>query len=112
MSSAFRRLQGLLSKFLIPVADRLAALLADGVDVVITSYSIHYTKLYDGKGAKLSVFPVSEQKRWTAKMPNIAGEWAKGVEAKGLPAKQITKFYIDAVRKKGGQPVRDWDKEL
>jgi len=78
----------------------------------VSENRIKHFKIIAGKGAKLSVFPVSEQKRWTAKMPNIAGEWAKGVEAKGLPAKQITKFYIDAVRRKGGQPIRDWDKEL
>jgi TRAP-type C4-dicarboxylate transport system substrate-binding protein len=64
------------------------------------------------KGAKISAFSVAEQKRWTSKMPNIAGEWAKKVEAKGLPAKMIVKFYMDAVRKAGGKPIRDWDKEL
>jgi TRAP-type C4-dicarboxylate transport system substrate-binding protein len=63
------------------------------------------------KGAKLYTWPVPEQKRWTEKMPNIAAEWAKGVEAKGLPAKAVMKFYLDSVRKNGGQPIRDWDKE-
>jgi len=77
----------------------------------VSANRIKHFKIIASKGAKLSTFPVSEQKRWTGKMPNIAGEWAKGVEAKGLPAKQIMKFYMDSVRKRGGQPVRDWDKE-
>ncbi|HUT50710.1 MAG TPA: C4-dicarboxylate TRAP transporter substrate-binding protein [Alphaproteobacteria bacterium] len=77
----------------------------------VTANRVKHFAIIAKNGAKLSTFPLSEKKRWTAKMPNIAGEWAKNVEAKGLPARQIMKFYLDGVRKRGGQPVRDWDKE-
>jgi len=64
------------------------------------------------QGAKLSTMPEAERKKWVNAVPNIAGEWAKRIEAKGLPANQVLKAYIEGVRKRGGTPLRDWDKQL
>jgi hypothetical protein len=44
-------------------------------------------------------------------MPNLAAEWAKTNASKG-PAKEIVQTYMDALRKRGVKPARDWDKEL
>jgi len=63
-------------------------------------------------GAKLSTMPDAEKKKWVQAVPNIAGEWAKRIEAEGLPAKAVLKAYMDGVRKRGGTPLRDWDKDL
>ena len=78
----------------------------------VTANRVKQFEIIAKQGAKISKFDRAEQKRWTALMPNIAGEWAKQVEAQGLPAKEILKAYMDGVRKRGGTPVRDWDKEL
>ena len=43
-------------------------------------------------------------------MPNIAQDWAKVQEAKGLPARQILSAYMNAMRQRGVKPVREWDK--
>jgi len=64
------------------------------------------------KGIKFHKLSEAEKAKWAAALPNLAGQWAKQVEAKGLPAKKILKVYMDAVRKRGNKPVRNWDKEL
>ena len=45
-------------------------------------------------------------------MPNVAADWVKRNEAKGLPARQVLKMYMDGMRARGETPLRDWDKEL
>lgn len=52
----------------------------------------------------------AERQRWFQAMPNIAQEWVKTNEAKGLPAGQVLKAYMDTARKRGAKPARDWDK--
>lgn len=52
----------------------------------------------------------AERLKWFNAMPNIAQEWVKTNEAKGLPAEQVLKAYMDAARKRGAMPARDWDK--
>ncbi|MDH3232104.1 MAG: C4-dicarboxylate TRAP transporter substrate-binding protein [Alphaproteobacteria bacterium] len=64
------------------------------------------------KGAKITVLPLAEQQKWAKALPNLAGQWTKQIEAKGLPAKAVLKTYLDGVRKRGNKPIRAWDKEL
>lgn len=62
------------------------------------------------QGVSISALPRPEQEKWASLVPDIAGEWVKANEAKGLPAGQVLKTYLDDVRDKGGKPLRDWDK--
>lgn len=74
-------------------------------------HAVSFNKLLPKKfGAKINVMPKAEQKKWAAALPDLAGEWAKRLEAKGLPAKLVIKTYMDGVRKRGITPLRDWDK--
>jgi TRAP-type transport system periplasmic protein len=52
-----------------------------------------------------------EREKWVKTMPNLAAEWVKANAAKG-PAKEIVKTYMDALRKRGVKPARNWDQEL
>ncbi len=52
-----------------------------------------------------------EREKWVQTMPNLAADWAKANASKG-PAKEIVKTYMDALRKRGVKPARDWDREL
>jgi hypothetical protein len=45
-------------------------------------------------------------------MPNIAKEWADGLEAQGVPAADFMRAYMDGLRARGETPVRNWDEEL
>lgn len=52
-----------------------------------------------------------EREKWVKTMPNLAADWAKANASKG-PAKEVVKTYMEALRKRGVKPARDWDKEL
>lgn len=52
----------------------------------------------------------AERETWIRGLPNIAQDWVKAQEAKGLPARQVLVAFMDAARKRGAKPVRDWDK--
>ena len=54
----------------------------------------------------------ADREAWVTAMPNIAKEWADGLEERGTPAREFMKAYIDGVRERGGEPVRAWDDEL
>jgi len=61
-------------------------------------------------GAVVTTLPLAEQKKWAAAMPDVASQWVKSTSAKGLPAKQVLKAWMDGARKAGVKPLRDWDK--
>ena len=78
---------------------------------IIANRAKHF-KILAAKGAKISTMPVSEQRKWANGLPNIAKTWADRQEAKGLPGKKIMRAYMNAVRRHGEKPVRNWDREL
>ncbi|MBX3588964.1 MAG: C4-dicarboxylate TRAP transporter substrate-binding protein [Ramlibacter sp.] len=60
---------------------------------------------------RITALSDGERDKWVKTMPNLAAEWARTNASKG-PAKEIVKSYMDALRKRGVKPARDWDKEL
>lgn len=62
-------------------------------------------------GGKVYVLPEAERKKWAMTMPNIAKEWAEGLEEKGIPGKAILADYMDRMRAAKQPIMRDWDKE-
>lgn len=58
----------------------------------------------------LVTLPAADRARWVTGMPNLAQEWAKANDAKGLPATALLAAYMDGLRKRGEKPARDWDK--
>jgi TRAP-type C4-dicarboxylate transport system substrate-binding protein len=54
----------------------------------------------------------ADREAWVNALPNIAKEWADGLEGQGVPAREFMKAYLDGVRAKGETPVRNWDEEL
>ena len=62
----------------------------------------------------VTITPMSEADRqaWVSAMPNIAKEWADALEARGIPARDFMKSYLDGLRARGETPVRAWDSEL
>ena len=62
------------------------------------------------EGATIIDFPAAERKKWVDALPDLAGDWVKRNEAKGLPAKAVLSAFMDGVRKRGGKPGRNWDK--
>ena len=52
-----------------------------------------------------------QKKRWAEMMPNIPDRFAKSYEAKGIPARQIVKFVIEAQKQAGYKFPREWKVE-
>ena len=67
-------------------------------------------KLIPSKGGKISKFSMAEQKKWASGLPDLAGIWAAQQVKKGLPGKEVVKFYMESMRKRGAKPLRNWDK--
>jgi C4-dicarboxylate-binding protein DctP len=64
------------------------------------------------EGATVYELPQAERLKWLNGLPNIAGRWAEATEARGIPAREVLGIYMDAVRRRGGTPMRDWDREV
>ncbi len=62
------------------------------------------------QGATITDFPAAERQKWVNALPDLAGDWVKRNEAKGLPAKAVLSAFMDGVRKRDGKPARNWDK--
>ncbi|WP_238367759.1 C4-dicarboxylate TRAP transporter substrate-binding protein [Mesobacterium pallidum] len=61
---------------------------------------------------QISEMSEADREAWVAAMPNIAKEWAEGLEAQGVPATEFMKAYMQGLRDAGETPVRNWDDEL
>ena len=60
----------------------------------------------------VSELPPAEKQRWIEGLPNIAARWVEDTEARGIPAGRVLRIYMDAIRRRGGEPLRNWDLEL
>ena len=61
-----------------------------------------------------TIQPLTDEQRriWADSLPNMAKEWAEGLEARGLPGRQILRDYMDIMRANNQPIVRHWDREL
>jgi TRAP-type C4-dicarboxylate transport system substrate-binding protein len=60
------------------------------------------------EGATVREFPLAEREKWLAAMPDIAGRWIEATERRGYPAGVALRSYMNALRTRGAQPLRDW----
>ena len=63
-----------------------------------------------GEGATVIEFPLAEKQKWLAAMPDIASPWIEATERRGIPAGEALRAYLNAIRARGGMPLRDWDR--
>ena len=64
------------------------------------------------EGATVVTLADAEKHRWITGLPDIAGRWVESAEQRGHPAGEVLRMYMEAFRARGGQPLRDWDREL
>jgi TRAP-type C4-dicarboxylate transport system substrate-binding protein len=62
------------------------------------------------EGAVVTELPLGEKEKWLAAMPNIALRWIEATDRRGTPAGPVLRAYMDAIRARGGEPLRDWDR--
>ncbi len=61
------------------------------------------------EGATITDFNPREKKRWINNLPNIGGQWVEATEKRGHPAREILDAYMEAIRARGYQPLKNWD---
>jgi len=59
-------------------------------------------------GGKLVELSDAERKRWADALPPIAKTWGAEMQSKGLPATEVLRGYMDALKKAGAKVPRDW----
>ncbi len=59
-------------------------------------------------GGKIVEASAEERAAWAAAMPNIAAEWAAGLDAKGEPGSDMLQAYLGKLKAAGYTGVRDW----
>ena len=67
---------------------------------------------YKAGGGTVVELPADARAAWAAGMPNIAAEWAGGLDKKGAPGSDMLKAYMAKLKNAGQTPVRDWAAEL
>jgi TRAP-type C4-dicarboxylate transport system substrate-binding protein len=63
---------------------------------------------YVAAGGTVVEMPDAARAAWAASMPDIAGEWAAGLEAKGEPGAEMLNSYLGKLEAAGYVGVRDW----
>ena len=68
-------------------------------------------KAAEAAGAKMSTLSDEARKAYAEKMPNVAMDWAKDLDARGLPGTETLKTYMRLSREAGIAHARDWSQE-
>lgn len=66
---------------------------------------------YVAAGGTVVEMNPAEREAWAKAMPNIALEWAAGLDAKGEPGTDMLKAYLAKLQAAGYTGVRDWTAE-
>lgn len=66
---------------------------------------------YVDQGGTVVEMDPTERLAWAASMPNIAAEWAAGLDASGQPGTEMLNAYMAKLSDAGFTPVRDWAAE-
>jgi TRAP-type C4-dicarboxylate transport system substrate-binding protein len=83
--------------------DHIAKVSADLGDDSIAAYKKAGGHVFD--------LPRAERSKWARSLPNLAKEWAEGLDKEGLEGSAMLKYYMDAMRA-AKQPIeREWDRE-
>ena len=63
---------------------------------------------YVAAGGTITELGEDQRAAWADAMPNIAAEWAKGLDDSGQPGTEMLQAYMAKLKDAGFTPVRDW----
>ncbi|MEC7962084.1 MAG: C4-dicarboxylate TRAP transporter substrate-binding protein [Pseudomonadota bacterium] len=66
---------------------------------------------YVAAGGTIVEVSMEDRKAWADAMPNIAAEWAEGLDGKGEPGSEMLNAYLVKLQASGYAGVRDWAAE-
>mgnify|MGYP001544694001 CR=1 FL=1 len=84
--------------------DRVLAWFRNGLERLI--------HLRPAAGGTITEASAEDRKAWADAMPNIAAEWAKGLDDKGQPGTDMLNAYLGKLEASGFTGARDWTADL
>jgi TRAP-type C4-dicarboxylate transport system substrate-binding protein len=63
------------------------------------------------EGGEILVLTDEQRREWAMGLPNIAEDWVRDMEERGLPGRLILKDYMDIMRANDQPIMRHWDRE-
>ncbi len=66
---------------------------------------------YKARGGTIIQMSPAARAAWANSMPNIAKDWAAGLDKKGLPGTKLVAAYMDKMRAAKQPIMRHWDRE-
>ena len=66
---------------------------------------------YKAKGGTIIQMTQAARENWARTMPNIALQWAAGLDKKGLPGTKLLNAYMAKMRAAKQPIIRQWDQE-
>jgi TRAP-type C4-dicarboxylate transport system substrate-binding protein len=102
----WKRMPPEVQKVLREVGDEYSRRLADTLTKLTSTFEANMAK----EGGTINPIPPGERTKWANTMPNIAQDWVKRNEDRGLPAGTVLKTYVSKLRAAGQTGLRDWEK--
>jgi len=96
--------QGVLQEVAVAYRDHVASVAMDRAEESLAAY-------VEAGGTVVEV-SAEDRAAWANAMPNIAVEWARGLDEKGEPGSDMLKAYLGKLAEAGFTPTRDWASEL
>ncbi len=93
------------------VLKEVAVLYRDHVAGIAMDRAQESRDAYVAAGGTIVEMSDGERAAWANAMPNIAMEWAKGLDEAGQPGTEMLAAYMAKLRDAGFEPVRDWAAE-
>lgn len=63
---------------------------------------------FTAAGGTITKMSDDQRKAWAESLPDIAGEWANGLNDAGAPGTEMLKAYLATLETAGAKPLRDW----
>ena len=94
------------------VLQDVAVLYRDHVAGIAMDRAEESRAAYVAGGGTIVEMDADARAQWAGSMPNIALEWAAGLDAKGEPGTDMLNAYMAKLDASGYTPVRDWAAEV
>lgn len=102
----WKRMPPEVQKVLREVGDEYSVRLAGALTKATSVFEANIAK----EGGTVTAMPKEERAKWASTMPNIAQDWVKRNEERGVPAGAVLKTYTAKLRAAGQSALRDWEK--
>ncbi|MDJ0824277.1 MAG: C4-dicarboxylate TRAP transporter substrate-binding protein [Rhodobacter sp.] len=94
------------------VLREVAVLYRDHVAGIAMDRAAASREAYVAAGGTIVEANADDRADWAAAMPNIAAEWATGLDGKGEPGTEMLRAYLGKLEASGYTGVRDWTADL